>query len=138
MSKITIGLINLTGLIMATVLSLSWPPSVAAQFTPTQQTGLTELGNIAYNNNEPKDIRLAIADVIRVILGLVGFILVILMIIAGVQYMTAAGNKAQIDGAISRIKNAFIGLIIILISYAATVFIIAQLNKALSISPPIT
>lgn len=138
MSKIVIRLTNLASLIMAIVLSLSWPLGVVAQFTPTQQTGLTELGGIAYNASQPKDIRLVIADSIQVILGLIGFVLVILMIIAGFQYMTAAGNKTQIDGAISRIKNAFIGLIIILISYAATVFIIAQLNKALAISQTVT
>lgn len=72
-----------------------------------------------------------IGNGLKVILELIGFVLVILMIISGLQYMTAAGNKTKIDAAVNRIKNAFIGLIIILIAYAATVFIIAQLTAAI-------
>ncbi|NCU44436.1 hypothetical protein EOM71_02025, partial [Candidatus Falkowbacteria bacterium] len=94
--------------------------TVSAQFAPSQQKGLENLGQTVYQSGEqPKDIRLVVGDIIKIILGLIGFILVILMIISGLQYMTAAGNKTKLDAAIARIKNAFIGLIIILVAYAA-------------------
>ncbi|NCU44474.1 hypothetical protein EOM71_02230 [Candidatus Falkowbacteria bacterium] len=109
------------------------PLTVLAQFAPSQQKGLSTIGTTVYQSGEqPKDIRLIVGDVIKTILGLIGFILVILMIISGLQYMTAAGNKTKLDAAIGRIKNAFIGLIIILVAYAATVFIVAQLAKAVT------
>jgi len=134
MSQPTLAL-RLTGLASILLINLSMflPTPAAAQFNPSQQKGLNKIGATAYATTEqPKDIRLIIGDGLRVVLGLIGFILVILMIISGLQYMLAAGNKTKIDSAVNRIKNAFIGLIIILIAYAATVFIIARLTAAVA------
>ncbi len=134
MSQPTLAL-RLTGLASILLINLSMflPTPAAAQFNPSQQKGLNKIGATAYATTEqPKDIRLIIGDGLRVVLGLIGFILVILMIISGLQYMLAAGNKTKIDTAVNRIKNAFIGLIIILIAYAATVFIIARLTAAVA------
>ena len=134
MSQPTLAL-RLTGLASILLINLSMflPTPAAAQFNPSQQKGLNKIGATAYaTTGQPKDIRLIIGDGLRVILGLIGFILVILMIISGLQYMLAAGNKTKIDTAVNRIKNAFIGLIIILIAYAATVFIIARLTAAVA------
>lgn len=135
MSQPTLAL-RLTSLASILLINLSMflPTPAAAQFNPTsQQKGLNKIGATAYaTTGQPKDIRLIIGDGLRVVLGLIGFILVILMIISGLQYMLAAGNKTKIDSAINRIKNAFIGLIIILIAYAATVFIIARLTAAVA------
>lgn len=117
--------------VLAISLPNLFPLAASAQFAPSQQTGLSTIGSTVYTQTDaPKDIRLIIGSGLKTILGLVGFILVILMIIAGLQYMTAAGNKTKLDAAIARIKNAFIGLIIILVAYAATAFIIAQLVAA--------
>lgn len=134
MSQPTLAL-RLTGLASILLINLSMflPTPAAAQFNPSQQKGLNKIGATAYaTTGQPKDIRLIIGDGLRVVLGLIGFILVILMIISGLQYMLAAGNKTKIDTAVNRIKNAFIGLIIILIAYAATVFIIARLTAAVA------
>jgi len=115
----------------------AWPILTAAQvFSPEGQTGLTTIGEEAYGASTPKDVRIVITDTIQIILGLIGVILVVLMIIAGVQYMTAGGNQTTIENAVKRIKNAFIGLIIILLSYAITVFIVQQLNLAINPATP--
>lgn len=134
MSQPTLAL-RLTGLASILLINLSMflPTPAATRFNPSQQKGLNKIGATAYaTTGQPKDIRLIIGDGLRVVLGLIGFILVILMIISGLQYMLAAGNKTKIDTAVNRIKNAFIGLIIILIAYAATVFIIARLTAAVA------
>lgn len=120
----------LTGLASLCIFSLPilWPATATAQFSPGEQRGLETLGRTAYKaEGQPRDIRLVIGGIIKAILSVIGFLLVTLMIIAGIQYMTATGNKTKIDSAISRIKNAFIGLIIILIAYAATAFILAKI-----------
>lgn len=125
--SLTTWLVSLISFLTMSLAILS-PVTVSAQFAPSQQKGLENLGQTVYQSGEqPKDIRLVVGDIIKIILGLIGFILVILMIISGLQYMTAAGNKTKLDAAIARIKNAFIGLIIILVAYAATVFIVTQL-----------
>ncbi|HNW20185.1 MAG TPA: hypothetical protein PLX67_00930 [bacterium] len=130
-STLALRLIGLASIVLLN-LSMFFPTPAAAQFNPSQQRGLNKIGATAYaTTGQPQDIRLIIGNGLKVILELIGFVLVILMIISGLQYMTAAGNKTKIDAAVNRIKNAFIGLIIILIAYAATVFIIAQLTAAI-------
>lgn len=74
------------------------------------------------------DIRLIIANVIRIALGLVGLIMVIFMIYAGFLWMTAGGNDEQIIKAKSIIKNAVIGLAIILASYSIVLFVMNMLG----------
>ncbi len=123
------------GLALLIIIFNAWPILTAAQvFSPEGQTGFTTIGEEAYGASTPKDVRLVVADTVQIVLGLIGIILVVLMIIAGIQYMTAGGNQTTIDNAIKRIKNALIGLIIVLFSYAVTVFIIQQLNLAINSS----
>lgn len=68
-----------------------------------------------------------IASIIKTILELLGFIFVILMIYAGILWMTAGGNEKQVEKAKNIISRAAIGLIIIVSAYAITYFIFANL-----------
>ncbi len=76
------------------------------------------------------DIRLVVARIIRVALGLLGIIALVLIIYAGFLWMTAAGNEQQIDDAKKFLINTAIGLAIILSAYAIVSFIISQLTGA--------
>ena len=61
--------------------------------------------------------------IINSILGLVGAIFIVLMILAGFQWMTAAGNEQKTEKALATIKHSIIGLIITLSSWAVWNFI---------------
>ncbi len=74
------------------------------------------------------DIRLIIARIIRAALGLIGIVLVVLMMYAGYLWMTAGGNDEQIGQAKSIIRNAVIGLAIILSAYSIVSFIMNMLG----------
>jgi hypothetical protein len=74
-----------------------------------------------------KDPRLIAAQIIRVILGFLGIIAVSLIIYAGFLWMTSQGDEQKIEKAKNIIKNAVIGLIIILASFAIVSFIINKL-----------
>ncbi|MFA5128278.1 MAG: pilin [Patescibacteria group bacterium] len=74
------------------------------------------------------DIRSIIANIIRVALGLLGIVVLVLMIYAGFLWMTAAGNEEQIEKAKKILKNAVIGLAIILMAYAIVAFVIKMLG----------
>jgi type IV secretory pathway VirB2 component (pilin) len=65
-----------------------------------------------------------VIDIIIIILGTLGTIFVILIIIAGFQWMTASGDSEKVDEAKDRIKNSVIGIVIILASYAIVNFVI--------------
>jgi len=61
--------------------------------------------------------------IISVVLSLVGVIFLILMIYAGILWMTASGNEQQISKAKGLLVNAIIGLIVVLSAYALTNFL---------------
>jgi amino acid transporter len=68
--------------------------------------------------------------VIEVFLGLLGIIFIFLIIIAGYNWMTAAGEEEKIRKAKSTISRAIIGLIIIVAAYAITYFVFNNLPGA--------
>ncbi len=70
-----------------------------------------------------------IGSIIGVVLSFVGVIFLILMIYAGLVWMTAQGNQEQVTKAKDLMINAIIGLIIVLAAYAITAFIGTRLIK---------
>jgi flagellar biosynthesis protein FlhB len=68
-----------------------------------------------------------VARIIFTGLSLLAVVFVVLIIIAGFQWMTAGGNEEQIANAKKNISNAVIGLIIILSAYSITWFIFTYL-----------
>ncbi len=68
-----------------------------------------------------------VANIISVVLGLLGILFVVLMIFSGYQWMTAGGNEETVKKAQGRIKNAIIGLIIVVMAYAVTAFVFKSL-----------
>lgn len=69
------------------------------------------------------DLGFLVASIIQAVLGLLGIIFLVLIIMAGFRWMTAAGNEEQAKKSASTIKDAVIGLIIVLAAYAITYFI---------------
>ncbi|MCD4762301.1 hypothetical protein K8R32_05075 [bacterium] len=76
------------------------------------------------------DMETIVAIVIKSILGLLGVIFLVLMIYGGFLWMTAKGNEQQVEKAKNLISAAIIGLIIVLSSYAISVFIIKRVGDA--------
>ena len=74
-----------------------------------------------------QDIRVTIANIIRVFLGLLGIVAVALIIYGGYLYMTAAGMPEKIDRAKKLLTGALIGLVIILSAFAIASFILSTL-----------
>lgn len=69
-----------------------------------------------------------VGAVLKIITGLLGIILVILVIYAGVMWMTAGGDAGAVKKAKDHIVNGTIGLIICLLAYALTSFIVTQIE----------
>lgn len=66
------------------------------------------------------DPRAIAVSIIRIALGLVGTVLFALNLYAGFLWMTAGGNEEQVAQAKTTIRNATIGLVVVLASYAIT------------------
>ncbi|MDD2353896.1 MAG: pilin [Patescibacteria group bacterium] len=94
------------------------------------QVGLKEVGSVFGGNRAEQDPRYMIANFISIALGFIGIIFLGLTIFAGFQYMTAGGNSEKTSKALGLLKNAIIGLVIILMAWAITRFTIVMLNRA--------
>lgn len=75
------------------------------------------------------DIKITVANIVRWLLGLLGLIATIMIIIAGFWWMTAAGNDDKISKAKSMIQAAVIGLIIIIMAWAITIFVVNTMKS---------
>jgi len=68
-----------------------------------------------------QDPRLIISTIIKLALTLIGTIIFVLMLYAGFLWMTAQGNDEQVSQAKVTIRNAVIGLAIVLSAYGLTI-----------------
>lgn len=79
---------------------------------------------------EPVQLSIVVAQIIQVVLGLLGVIFIVLIIYAGFSWLTSAGNEERISKAKKTIVAAVIGLTIVLSAYLITAFILSQLFEA--------
>ncbi len=126
-------LATLSSLLVLTAL-LVLPYFVFAQTTSTDSTikgRLETIGKIGgYKVDGGSDLLSTTGLIINALLGLLGVIFIILLIVAGFKWMTAAGNEQKVDSAITTIKRAIIGLVITLSSWAIWSFILNSfINK---------
>jgi len=66
---------------------------------------------------------------INMFLSLFGMIFLVLTVYAGVKWMTAGGNSEQIDEAKGMLRNAAIGLAIVLLAYVITYTVVTWLSR---------
>lgn len=76
------------------------------------------------------DFPILIGRFVGVIIGVLGIILVIRIIQAGILYMTAAGDVGKVATAKKMITEAIIGIIIVIAAYSISSFVISSLTTA--------
>ena len=96
--------------------------------------GLNTIGQDAFGQSgaPQKNLQAIIATIIKIFLGLLGIIFVVLLIIAGFKYMTAGGDEEKVKEAVAQIRNAVIGLLIVISAYAITYFITVRVIPKIS------
>lgn len=88
-------------------------------------TGLDIFG--AFSGLGTADIRVIVANIIRLVLSFIGIIMVIMIIWGGFLWLTAGGSDEQTSKAKSTLINAIIGLIIILAANSIVTYLINAL-----------
>ena len=81
------------------------------------------------------DLKVAIANIIGLILGFLGFVAVIIILYGGFMWMTAAGNEDKVSKAKQLLIAGVIGLAIIIASYGIAVFVLKSLLEATTGTP---
>ncbi len=97
------------------------------------QAGLGRVGE-KLGGADPGGTRLPllIGSIINTALGLMGIIFVIMVVYAGVLYMTDPGDGKKIEIAKKLLKNSIIGIVLIVAAYAISSFVIAQITSAVT------
>lgn len=77
-----------------------------------------------------EDVRVIVARIIRNLFGLLGLVAVAIILYGGFVWMTSGGDESKITQAKDIIKNAAIGLAIMVLAVSITQFVISQLIAA--------
>ena len=118
--KIVSGIVmGLMALSIATPALAGTSTLQANDLLPSQISDESGLGN--------SDIRVTIARIIKVAMGLLGIVAVVIVLIGGFTWMTAGGNEEKVGEAKKWIFAGIIGLAIILSAYAIANFVIDKL-----------
>lgn len=76
---------------------------------------------------EPKGLKYAsekgllgrlLSDILPIVLGLAGFVTVIIIVISGIQFITSSGNPEAAAAAKNRLVYAIVGFVVIILAFA--------------------
>lgn len=104
--------------------------SVSAQngtYSFAQDSGLNAASAQAGYEDRNTTVEQYIANIINVILSLLGVIFLAFTIYGGLIWMTAQGNEERVKKARELITEAVIGVIIVLAAYAIAYFVLKNL-----------
>ena len=120
--------------IVASLMSFVLPVGHAQADPVLDNLGKAGKGMGATNNDgAPKqDLPTMIGSVIKVVLGILGVIFLILVIYAGIKWMTAGGEAEDVKKAKDILRQAIFGLAITLAAYAITFFVVDRLTTAIT------
>ena len=91
---------------------------------------------VGQEGEDEKTIFILIGTGVEVVFSFVGVLLLVLIIYASFLWLTAGGNTDQVKKAKNYIRNAVIGLIIVLTAVILSQFIFGQLDRSFGGAPP--
>ncbi|MBP6944674.1 hypothetical protein KBD61_02655 [Patescibacteria group bacterium] len=121
---------SLTRFGSAAFLAAMAPATVLAQSNPFQRANaeLNTVQNQALGTaGAPQNIYTIAGNIINVVLGFLGIVLLGYMIYAGFLWMTSGGEQERAKEARTMIANSIIGLIIIVAAFAISNFVLGSL-----------
>lgn len=118
-------------IIMAAIL-IVMPVFVAAlpalAQAPGPNLGIHYTNDLGLANGDP---RTAAVSLVKLMMTFLGIIAVVIMLLGGFKWMTAAGNEDKVAEAKKLIAAGIIGLIIILSAFLIVNFVVVNVSNAL-------
>ncbi len=81
---------------------------------------------VSLSNEDPRAVTVKIINVILTFLGIIALVVVLF---GGFKWMTSGGNQEQVAGAKKILISGLIGLIIIILSWGITSYIVSQVAE---------
>lgn len=95
------------------------------------QDAASQLAEVAEGGGLPTtSVFVIIARIIRVLLGTLGIVFTVVVLYAGFIYLSAQGNPDKIKVANKMLKNGIIGMILCMLSFSITQFVLSRLLGA--------
>ena len=116
------------------VLATGVAASIALPFAAMAQVSFlneTDAGSLGLATGET-DLYAGISKIVAYILQFLGLIAVIIILYGGFIWMTSAGNEEKVSKAKSTITAGLIGLIIIILAWAISTFVIGAVTDSLA------
>jgi len=76
-----------------------------------------------------------IGNIIGSLMAIVGALLFVYLLYGGFTYMTAGGDETKVKNAVAIIRNTVIGIVIIVLAYAISNFVVGTLSNATKAAP---
>jgi hypothetical protein len=103
--------------------------SLATQNLTSAIDNMTKTGDSAGYMTEDANVITIISAVVSTVISLLGVVFIGLMIYGGFIWMTARGNEERVTKAKDLMTAAVIGLIIVMMAYAISYFIINSITE---------
>lgn len=116
------GVATLSPVYAATTTGTVWCPSTGQY--------VSDLKNCAdYQNGQfnRSDLMSVINTVINVIIGMVGFIAVVVVIVGGIGFITSQGDASKVTRARNTILYGVVGLVVALLAFAIVNFVLGSI-----------
>lgn len=116
-------------LTLASVLMLTLPVSAVTCPAGTNRQGSSVSTLAECNIENDNSLIPTILNIIQVTIGVLALVAVIVIIFAGVQYTTSAGDAGKVKKAKDSILYGIIGLVIAILAFAIVNFVLSSLTK---------
>lgn len=124
--------LGLMGLALVAILGLALfvAPEALADDTAAEtiRSGIETTGEGLFSTSSISTI---VGNLIAAMLALTGIIFLVIMVYAGMLYMTAAGEEGKVKKAKSMLTTSVIGILIVVTAYAVTTYLVQALTTAL-------
>lgn len=128
--QIILGLIVFAAIFSISMLSISF---VNAVDISGKLTNVGDEAGFEKNANLPQ----TIGQIIKALLSIIGIVFMGYVIYAGQLWMTARGNEEQITKAKAIIRGSIIGLLIVMLAYAITAFVVSNVVSSTGYNPSV-
>lgn len=121
LTGLTSGLVALPLVVGAQAPNLNENPFTRGQKDAATIAGKAQIGG------GTTDLYVIAGRIINVVLGFLGIVLLFYFLYGGFKWMTSGGEEDGVKEAKTMIKNAVIGLVIVMAAYALSDFVLRQL-----------
>ena len=124
---VMVGVIALSGVMVGGVSAAEACPTstIRGKNGGTYENSIAEC-NVPEDETD-RDLMSILTNIINVVVGIVGFLAVVMIIVGGISYTLSAGDANKVKKAKDTIMYGIIGLIVAILAYAIVNFVLANL-----------